>query len=288
MKYFCYCILLSALFVSCRGDKKAGKASQIKSKSQILIDRYKPILQGAWVNKAYMDKLTKTKSPLAAFSISGLTTMLIDTSFIGKDTLKFQAGWGNHEGGDLAMTFRPGRIKGAVKLYYPSSTNEFSADSSLQELGYRITKRDTNLIVYTFDKNRKLVGKTIYFRVLSNFKGHELGYATYLTTNKRLISGAYTLTDTLNHANAVSFTDDGTVSGFSNFKTYFIDDDFTTPPGNNLDGITLFEAGQKNPVSYAFKISNDTLNLYKTSYAKDSIDFIRGKRIYKLVRQHNK
>lgn len=102
--------------------------------------------------------------------------------------------------------------------------------------------------------------------------------------NKTLISGNYILTDTLNRSFKVSFTNDGYVSGFGDFKTYFVDVDFETPPGNNMDQIA-FDLNSKNDKLYAFKINRDTLNLYQTSYDKDSIDMILGKRVFKLVKK---
>ena len=152
-------------------------------------------------------------------------------------------------------------------------------------LGYNVSKSDTTLIVYTFDKVGKLTHVDHYFRVFKNeFQGHKLGYSTYYVVNKVLIAGNYLMTDTLNSVSKVAFDNYGKVTGFPGAKVYSIDVDFETPPGNNTDQID-FNIGQKNNPTFAFKFNHDTLNLFQVSFDKDSIDYILGKRVYKLVKQ---
>jgi hypothetical protein len=76
------------LFVSCKSNKKqAAKDTTAISKpidsKQSLVDEFKPIIQGSWVNKEYIDEIARTKSPYSAQEkMANITTILIDTKFL--------------------------------------------------------------------------------------------------------------------------------------------------------------------------------------------------------------
>jgi len=286
MKNIFYSFLIISLIVSCKSSvKRAAKDTTATGKTidakQSLIGEFKPFVQGSWVNKDYIKEIAKTRSPyIAREKVGNITTMLIDTKFIEGDSVKIAVGYGNHEGGDFILKFHPGRTAGTIKAYSPGG----DVAGNTFELKYSIGKNDTTLILYTFDKKKKPTDTTNYTRVFKDFEGHELGYSTYYLVNKTLISGNYILTDTLNKTSKVNFDSYGKVTGFPGAKTYAIDVDFETPPGNNMDQID-FDQDSKNNKFYAFKFVHDTLNFYQTSYDKDSIDLVLGKRIYKLVKQ---
>jgi len=98
---------------SCKSNTQRGvKDSLIIAKtaypSPELIKIFKPVLQGTWVKKAYIDKIAKTKSPLAAADEADLTTFVINTELIKGDSLKVLAGWGNHDCSELILKFKKG------------------------------------------------------------------------------------------------------------------------------------------------------------------------------------
>jgi hypothetical protein len=288
MKNIFYLLFFFVFFTSCKSNtkKNGGKDTvTIKKntdKAQSLISEFKPIIQGSWVNRDFINKIAKTQSPYLAKDDAGnICTMLISTKFIEGDSLKIEVGYGTHEGGDFTLKFHQAKVKGAI-IAYPAPGGNIDGDT--YGLKYKISKNDTTLILYTFNKDGKTTDSTYYFKVFNDFEGHELGYSLYYMVNKTLISGNYILTDSVNNKTKVSFDSFGNVSGFPNAKTYAIDVDFETPPGNNMDQLN-FELADKKTSLYAFKIDRDTVNLYQTSFDKDSIDFILGKRIYKLIKQ---
>ncbi|WP_259065519.1 hypothetical protein HDF24_01995 [Mucilaginibacter sp. X4EP1] len=283
MKKIYLLLVVVIVFVACKSNEHASKKDSIKTTSvvdhsQKLIKKFKPIIQGVWVKKDYIDEIARTKSPLKAFDKAHhITTMIIEPELVKGDSLLIGVGYGNHEGGNLIVKFSPGHSASSILAYNPGGR----IDSSFYELKYLI-KKETTLILYTFDQNKKLVDSAEYFRVFDNQNGKELGYGTDYTVNKILISGNYILTDSLNRTSQITFTNDGNVSGLNNFKTFYISIDFTTPP-NNLDEI-IFDLYSKKNKSYAFNINADTVNLYNTSQSADSINLIKGKLVYKLVR----
>ncbi|WP_121812719.1 hypothetical protein [Mucilaginibacter kameinonensis] len=66
-------ILLATLCLifSCKSNTKQTQQDSTSitanaESSNLLIKKFKPLLQGTWVNKTYIDKVAKTRSPLAA------------------------------------------------------------------------------------------------------------------------------------------------------------------------------------------------------------------------------
>jgi hypothetical protein len=285
MKNILYALLTLNLLASCQNNTASNSKStdKIKGQTQRLITKFKPIIQGSWIDKGYIREIGKTKSPfLARKKMGNITTMLIDTKFLKDDTLRIDVGYGNHEGGEFMLKFQPGKTNGSIIAY--SATGQ-DAEGDTFELKYKVTSKDTTLAMYTFDKNRKLIDATTYLRVFRDFEGKELGNSTYYMVNKTLITGHYLLSDTLNKVSKAYFDNNGTVTGIPGAKTYFIDVDFETPPGNNMDQID-FDINTKNDQLFAFKFDHDTLNLFNTKLDKDSINLILGKRVYMLIKQH--
>ena len=283
MKKVLYGLVISSLLLSCRSNTKKTDKDSVANNSQTdqtqqIIKKFKPIIQGVWVKSDYIDEVAKTKSPLKAFSkASPITTMIIETEFVKGDSILIDIGYGNHEGGNLLIKFHPGHSISSIMAYTPGGNIE----NSFYELKYSISK-DTTLTLYTYNERKKLVDSAHYFKAFNSTHVKELGYATNYMVNKALKLGAYTLIDTLNHASKISFTQDGNVSGLSDFKTFYINIDFTTPP-NNLDEI-IFDLYSKKQKSYAFNIDADTLKLFETFLSKDSIDLVLSKLKYKLVK----
>jgi len=291
MRHIFHILICSLFFIACKSDKKVSGSSDTISKSNKnssgnrFIEQFRPIIQGAWVSKDYIDVIAKTKSPFVANEkLPNISTILIETKYIKNDTVRTEVGYGNHEGGELMLKFQPGKAKRSIVAYLPSSFADVDGNSFA--LGYIVSKNDTTLLLYTYNMKGRLEKIDKYFRVFkNNFEGHELGYATYYAVDKSLITGIYKMIDTNKKTSKVKFDSFGKVADFNDFLNYSVDVDFETPPGNNMDQIN-FDAGTKHRKSFAFKFDHDTLNLYNTSLDKDSIDLILGKRVYKLIKQN--
>jgi hypothetical protein len=278
MKNIIYVLLIISLLISCRSNTKQipAKDSTTNAQSvyqvQALIKQFKPIIQGVWVEKEYIDKIIKTRSPLASEGNVGyITTMYINTDHINGDSLIVPTG-DNHEGSQITIKFYPGKTPSSIKI------------SEGGELGYAIEKGDTIMFYIRTDDQTKKVIKTEFIKALNKQPDDDLGYGLNYAINKGLIAGNYILTDTLNSTMKVTFTNDGKVYGFLNHSKYEINIDLNTTPMDNLDEIS-FDISSKSLASFSYKINGDTLNLYATHPNADSSQLILGKRTYKLIRQ---
>ncbi len=278
MKNILYILLITSLFFSCKSNtKQAAKDStntinSTDNKGAGLIQKFKPIIQGVWVKKDYIDKVLSKKSPLAAADeATGMTTMYINTDRIKGDSITVPVGWGNHEGSELMLKFRPGKA---------ASTIQFGDG----DLGYSVENGDTLLVISRLDEDEKKIITTKYSKALNKQPDGDLGYGMAYIINKNLVAGNYTLTDSTGTSSKVTFNADGKVSGFYNFKEFMINIDLNSDPMENLDEIG-FDYDKKDHASYSFKIDANNLNLYATHPNADSTELVLGKLAYKLVRQ---
>lgn len=184
----------------------------------------------------------------------------------------------NHEGFYLIIKFQTGSASNSIIGHDPAN----SIEGNYYEFKFNTTNPSL-LTIYTFDKRKKLSDSTHYIRFPEEENQKLYGDEITYLTNKLLVIGNYTLRDSANKTSKVSFNDGGKIIGWGEFKTYKVSTDFMTPP-NNLDEIT-FGYGSQNSKSYAFKINADTLNLFETKGAADSVNLEIGKLKYKLVRQ---
>lgn len=274
-KSTCLMLLIITFIAACKSNTKHGNVDSvavgsINSSSQVLISQFKPFIQGVWVKSDYIEKILATKSPLAAQDLaSGLTTFNIQTDSIKGDSVKVAAGWNNHEGSELTLKFQQGKTEQTILL------GDF-------DLGYSIKNGDTTLVLYGYDKDKNEHTTTRYTKALNKQNGLSDGMDFLI--NRGLIAGNYTLNNIPGNRGAITFTNDGKVTGLADFKTYALNTDFVAGPENNLDEI-LFNLYSKAQKSFTFKINKDTLNIFDTRESADSINLIVDKLEYKLIKQ---
>jgi hypothetical protein len=278
MKNFFWVLLCFCVFISCKSNRKTpaedplAKNTSTKNKTDSLIKKFTPIIQGVWVKADYVEKVIKTKSPLAASDVANwITTFYINTDQIIGDSIKFIAGYGNHEGGDVTIKFQPGKTPGTILF-------------NGQDLSYSVGKGDTTLLLPQYDEAKKQYFKTKFIRVLKRQPDNNLGYGLDSYINKNLVAGIYMLIDSAGMKPVVYFSANGTVKGFLNCKSYSINIDLNSDANDNLDEIG-FDIRTRHHSAYTFKIIADTLNLYDTYENADSTKLIQGELKYKLVRQ---
>lgn len=281
MKNLIHFLLMMILCLGCKSKTSShiqDSITVIKPSvvpNQELIKKFAPIIQGVWVKKDYIDKVIKTLSPLAsADEATGITVFYINTKNINGDTIKIAAGYGNHEGGELILRFKPGSNKETLII------GDYGQG---YDLGYKVEAGDTSLILYEYDNKKKISHTIQYIKAVNNQPDSEIGYGLNYLINKGTIAGKYYLIDSLNNRPMVIFTNSGKVSGLADFKTYFIENDFGDPM-SNLDGI-CFDIYTKRQTDYAFKIKTDTLNMYDTHPNADSSELVLGVLKYQLVRK---
>lgn len=269
-----YILLLTLIFLfSCKSTTKQAStdtAATSKSieKSNPLMEKFRPLLQGTWVNKTYIDKVAKTKSPLAAVNeAEGMSSFSINTADMKGDSIIVPVGWDNHDGSDLSLSFKSGKR--------PSSLI-FGAG----ELSVVVNHSDTVVTVYyPYDKGR--IKATQFIRANSK-EIMQIADGMYRLVNKVLIAGTYNLQDTTANS-VIMFGIDGKVNGFGNFKNYTINIDLNSDAMDNLDEIH-FNDNAKHYKSYSFKFDGDTLKLYNTKPNADSSLLVLDKLRYRLVR----
>lgn len=234
-----------------------------------LITKFKPIVQGVWVKKDYIDKINKTKSPEASSDLAtDMTTFYVDISKVKGDSLLVNAGWGNHDGSDIMLYFRSGTKTNTIVL-------------AGGDLSYEITGKDTVLSLHKTNKGTTTITK--YIRAATNETNGNLGDGMDYLVNKALVNGNYLFTDSTGINHEVKFGSHGELAGFFNFHKYSINVDLNSDAMDNLDEIG-FDFDQVGHKSFSFKIIKDTLALYNTYPNPDSTELILGKRLYKLVR----
>ncbi|MGZ3872199.1 MAG: hypothetical protein ACXVJD_04745 [Mucilaginibacter sp.] len=248
---------------------------QVSAPDTGLIAKFKPVIQGVWVKKDYIDKIARSKSPAAAANLAeGITTIYFDTGKIQGDSLVANAAWGNHEGGNITLYFKRGKRPGVILL-------------GKDNLGYTVSGKHALLIIYHTEKGKTTAVK--YVKALNKQPDDRLDAGMNYLINSALVAGDYTATDSAGKQTPVSFTKSGQVSGFGGFKTYFLKNDIGGEPMNNLDEIVFnFRADKNSRRNFAYKIKGNALLLYDSHPNADSTALITGKRVYQLVRQHKK
>lgn len=269
-------ILLAVLclILSCKSNtKQSSKDSTLIAgnieRSDLLIKKFKSLLQGTWVNKTYIDKVAKTKSPLAAVNeAEGMSSFSINTSEMKGDSIIVPVGWDNHDGSNLTLSFK-------------SSKRPSSLIFGAGELSVAVNHGDTIITVYyPYDKGQV---KATQFIKANSKEIMQIADGMYRIINKVLIAGTYNLQDTTANS-VVVFGIDGKVKGFESFKNYVINIDLNSDAMDNLDEIG-FDDDARHHKSYSFKFDADTLKLYDTKPNADSSLLILDKLRYKLVRK---
>ncbi|QTE34569.1 hypothetical protein J3L18_15525 [Mucilaginibacter gossypii] len=262
------CLIFSCKSNTKQSYKDSSSIAANTENSDLLIKKFTPLLQGTWVNKIYIDKVAKTKSPLAAVNeAEGMSSFSINTSEMKGDSIIVPVGWDNHDGSNLTLSFKSGKR--------PSSLI-FGAG----ELSVAVNHGDTIVnVYYPYDKGQ--VKATQFIRANSK-KTMQVAEGMCRLINKALIAGSYNLQNTKANS-VVMFGIDGKVKGFENFKNYVINIDLNSDVMDNLDEIR-FDDDARHHKSYSFKFDADTLKLYDTQPNADSSLLILDKLRYKLVR----
>lgn len=240
-----------------------------------------PILNGVWVLTDYIKAIEQTKSPLkAADKLQGVVTMIIDAG-IKSDSIVVGASWNNHEGYNFTAYFNTGQNLNSLKtniLDYDEKTNYY-------ELGYETKNNETFLVLYHYNKANKLIDKKGFTKVADKQQDNDAAWGLQYIVNAKLFSGNYLLIDSTNSSTKINLKSDGSLTGYPDFKSYYVFTDFMGGPETILDGMA-FNLNNKNSKWFAFKIENDTIFLYSTIGDEEAGELLQLDKIkFKLVRQ---
>lgn len=283
MKNTLFLLLITTTFLSCKSNSKKVTTDSTISASPLssqLLKQYKPYFDGIWVVKDYVNDLGKTRSPYKSRNkLGGVAGLEINIGLTHTDSTMAGVSLNNHEGTNFTIYSKAGVRGNSLKINW----KDYGITTNFYELGYSIDRNDTILILYHYNKDHQLLDSTCYLKVVQSESKNDMGYGIQYITNKILITGNYNLIDSTGHTEKVEFTNEGNVSGFLGFKTYYINTDFEAGPENNIDEIT-FDLYTKKQKDYAYTFNTDTLTLYETTANADSTKLFLGKMAYTLVK----
>lgn len=280
-KRFIYFLILSTLFAcSSKNKQPATDTLAVKPADPLkqLREKFRPLITGPWVKRDYIVSLEKTKSPYnAKGELGGVAALFVNVPDSG-DSTHIGYSMNNHEGADFILYLRPGLKSNTLK----TNLTDYSGKGDFYELGYTVRSSDTALVMYHYNKNKRITDSAQYSKVKVTDE-NDAASGIQNITNKTLFSGLYSATEE-GRPVSVRFYDDGKITGLSNFKTFYVNTDFVAGPENNLDEL-IFDLQTKQQKSFTFKFNSDTLNIFETKPAADSVNLIVDKLRYKLVKK---
>jgi hypothetical protein len=280
MRQLTFIFLIFFILTSCSNEKTSNTENDV-SESDSLKKSFTPIFKGIWVLTDYINKIEKTRSPLkSADKLKGVVTMIIDGTD-NSDSIEIGASWNNHEGYNFTTYFLVGQNSNRLKTNIP----DYVEKSNFYELGYETINDETFLFLYHYEKTNKLLDKKQFSKVAETQPDNDAAWGLQYIVNVKLFSGNYLLIDSLNSTTKISFENNGSLTGDSEFKTYYIFTDFMGGPETNLDGI-IFNMDTKNSEGFAFTMDKDTTYLYNTKGEEEAGELLQLNKVkYRLVRQ---
>ena len=276
MKHIVTILSALVLFASCKnGDEKPELKETDKIASVM-----EPAIQGSWVMEDYITDLQKTKSPLASSAkLEGLVSIDIDTRGHTGDSSSVSGSLNNHEGVAFYVYFRKGQNGNAIPTNY--SDNE--GDS--YELDYTVVNADTMLIMYHYDKAKKLLDKRNYTKWKEPVADYDEPSGLQRFANTALLAGKYKATDDKGKVYNWELSKGGNLIGVEGHNTYYIFTDFLGEgDGYKIDEL-CFDKSEKTQKPFIFEIKGDTVLFYGASEDKERTKLIKGELKYTLVKQ---
>jgi hypothetical protein len=289
MKYFLFCrttilmrlLIAIAFLLIIVAACKPAKQKTIIDKQIDLSQKFKPILHGVWVPADYVAELVNTRSPhKASEHLKTISEFVIDTSGNSQDSLEVGISLGNHEGSQFVLYFKKGQSLNSLL----TNISDFGDENGSYELGFVANVPDTFLMLYHYDKNKKLIDQTKYIKVKEVQPGKSLEDGFQYMVNKKLIAGIYKATDTTGKEFTVTLDNDGSISGFPNRKTYYTLTDFVAEDEEGPDEI-CFDIQTSDQNCYGFEMKGDTINLFKPQENKGDTMIQKNPVLYTLVKQ---
>jgi hypothetical protein len=282
MKNAIILFFISLIIISCRNNLPIqNNAEQLLTKlspTDSIIQKFAPIINGDWVPTDYIENLKKTLSPYKSHIKNREEEgVYIKSTNISGDSLLIILSYGPGGPEGFITYFKKGNAPNSIIM-----TDVSGIDTSTINLGYKITKQDTILVLYRYNRaGTKIVFQREYNRALIKLKGGDTTNIDGLDyfQNKLLIAGKYIMIDSSGREYNIEFDNQGKVSGFKNFKYYHIENDFGQGPGTDTDLINL------NTSPYIFHVNKDTLTLFDY-YFNDSLGIYNNVTVaYKFIRQ---
>jgi hypothetical protein len=270
----CLSVLLIWL-ASCSGGMKPDGA--LTMDSRFLPDTSKQrllkIIEGGWVNEAYIDAFGRYNSPMAAAS-HGLPQqqMAFDISRLEGDTLINVHGRLNYNESQRFDVVFYRKKNGAVGMMIDENRNYIAATLLLD---YTIEDKDTILLLTIPDE--KAAGTYRFRRTFRRFPESDDVPLTAmeLFANTKLFAGNWKMGN-----ETISFEPTGRVN-FHEYKRYAVTtvEEYTS---SRPDEITFYN--DTSGVTYAFTSNHGKVQLYEVEESNDGMTITRGKMVGELER----
>ena len=207
-----------------------------------------PNFNYSMVLETYVNEIEKTKSPLiSAQKLSGLVSFVINGKSKG-DSINVYGSWNNHEGIEFVLYFG----KGLNSNHLKTNLKDSEVPSNYFELGLDIFDTTSVVSLFKYNKANQLLDSIRFIKILTYPKDNDPSFPIQYIVNQKIISGNYIMTDDKGVKSNVAFNNDGTVTGFPNFKNYYISTDFLGGPIPTFDEI-IFDVNLPTMKSYVLK-----------------------------------
>ena len=281
MRIFISLVFTIFIFGSC-ANKQNQKLDEPRAQKDSLREIFAPVLKGVWVLTDYINEIEKTKSPLKASSkLQNIVSMSFDGTNT-EDSIVVNCSWNNHEGYTFSAYFVNGLSSNSIK----TDIIDYENKSNFYELAYETILNKTVLLIKHYNKANRLLDQKEFTEVLGRQRSNDLANGIQYIVNRKLFSGNYTLIDSTEARTKINLKDDGSLSGFSDFKTFDVYTDFVVAADAAIDEI-CFDINTKNAHTFGFQIKSDTIYLYSTTGDGDpgGIPLKFDKIKYKLVKR---
>ncbi len=272
----CCIVLLICWLASCSGDGKPGSA--LSGDSRFLPDTAKQrllkIIEGGWVNEAYIDAFRRYNSPMAAAS-HGLPQqqMAFDISRLEGDTLINVHGRLNYNESQRFDVVFYRKENGNVGMKIDENHNYIAVPLLLD---YTIEDKDTILLLTIPDE--KAAGTYRFRRTFRRFPESDDVPLTAmeLFANTKLFAGDWKMGN-----ETISFEPTGRVN-FRGYKRYSIST-VEEQPSSRPDEISFYN--DTSGVTFAFTSNHGKVQLYEVEESRDGMTITRGKMVGELERK---
>lgn len=267
MKIALFSLALGALslFVACSNAQPINKeAAQTVSKTFSAKD-----LDGSWVNAAYLDALTQSRSPRqSADKMGDIALLNFNAKDLKGDSLIGELSYNGHEGGQYCVVFKTGKVPNSVQ-FGEYSPDDISTPSDL-------TLENGVLTIAHHEPNEGKVKPPMQFRRFSPTV-QSLDDGNSIAAIQTLFTGDWTMTDKTGKKTPIKIDSVGRITGAPYYVQLSVLTDYT---GETLphDQVYISDGVEKRPSVLHFKHDGKTITFTTTGEGeKERLEFTWSK-----------
>lgn len=254
-----YSLLIVCGLISCKEEKK----EKIFVEPPKVIPTVTPVeLHGTWIKEAYVEDLSKTKSPLKSFkTLNDIALFSFDTANLKGDIMRGGVSWNGHEGGECTATFKSGKTPRSILIHIEGDTVKTPRELVLE---------NNELLLMSYPSNGSAIAEKY---VRASEKNTSIDSSLGYPARRLLFAGKWQWKEMKRDTTyKVEMSEEGTVKGSPHFVKYDVMTDFAAEP-LPYDQVFLFEAKMKKPRILQFKYLGDTLKLTERVKKKEALVF---------------